>query len=218
MLTEFQGEPVAGGTYPALIWRTFIESALRKLPDGEPQEFAPPPSFYSSPLNVVLRDGRLRLDNGYCRNTQQVAFMSGRAPVATADCKPNEVDVPRVVGLTVAAARARLDAQPLTPVFVYKPALPGQRVGRVVAQYPRGGTLSSYDNVTVVLPKPLDGVVPRVVGLPAQRAHRRLTRAGLRPRVTKERGRRSGFVLSQNPRPGVAATRGMTVTIVVASG
>ena len=25
MLTEFHGEPVAGGTFPALIWKTFME-------------------------------------------------------------------------------------------------------------------------------------------------------------------------------------------------
>ena len=29
MLTEFHGDPVAGGTYPALIWKSFMESALR---------------------------------------------------------------------------------------------------------------------------------------------------------------------------------------------
>ena len=34
MLTEFHGEAVAGGTFPALIWKTFMEKALK---DEEPQ-------------------------------------------------------------------------------------------------------------------------------------------------------------------------------------
>jgi len=37
MKTEFQGEPVAGGTYPAEIWRTFMTALLKidKLPGSE---------------------------------------------------------------------------------------------------------------------------------------------------------------------------------------
>ena len=35
MKTEFQGEPVAGGTYPAGIWKTFMESVLRIDPPPE---------------------------------------------------------------------------------------------------------------------------------------------------------------------------------------
>ena len=32
-------------------------------------------------------------------------------------------------------------------------------------QFPLGGTLSSFDKVTLVLAKPLHGLVPHVVGL-----------------------------------------------------
>src|SRR5207237_2473 len=31
MLTEFQGKAVAGGTFPALIWKSFMEKALAYL-------------------------------------------------------------------------------------------------------------------------------------------------------------------------------------------
>ncbi len=39
MLTEFQGDAVAGGTFPALIWKSFMEQALPYLKD-EPESFA----------------------------------------------------------------------------------------------------------------------------------------------------------------------------------
>jgi penicillin-binding protein 1A len=51
MKTEYQGEPVAGGTYPAGIWKTFMESVLRidPLPEEQVDEAplagaAPPPA------------------------------------------------------------------------------------------------------------------------------------------------------------------------------
>jgi penicillin-binding protein 1A len=38
MQTEFNGEPVAGGTYPAGIWKTFMESVLKLDPPAEVKE------------------------------------------------------------------------------------------------------------------------------------------------------------------------------------
>jgi penicillin-binding protein 1A len=38
MKTEFRGEPVAGGTFPAGIWKTFMESVLRIDPPPKPKE------------------------------------------------------------------------------------------------------------------------------------------------------------------------------------
>ena len=38
MKTEFRGEPVAGGTYPAGIWKTFMESVLKIDPPPEPKD------------------------------------------------------------------------------------------------------------------------------------------------------------------------------------
>src|SRR5436190_3530223 len=43
MTTEYEGGPVAGGTYPALIWKAFMEKALPYLHDA-PESF-PPPSY-----------------------------------------------------------------------------------------------------------------------------------------------------------------------------
>ena len=66
MLTEFNGDAVAGGTFPALIWKSFMEKALPHLKD-EPESFAYPSTPSTEPRRLVLRDGTFQLDNGLCR-------------------------------------------------------------------------------------------------------------------------------------------------------
>jgi penicillin-binding protein 1A len=209
MLTEFHGGPVVGGTYPALIWKTFMESALAAM-NAQPESFPSPPYFSVQSRRVTYRDDRIELDNGLCKTTSLLVYFVGRGPSRTADCKLNEVDVPDVVGTTVAAARARLQAQPLTPQLVYEPAAAGQRIGIVLKQYPAGGTLSSFDKVTLVLAKPLHGRVPGTVGLPLDAARKRLARLRLVPVVSGSGSR----VVAQRPLAGVAAAPGMTVHLV----
>ena len=69
------------------------------------------------------------LDNGLCRSRQEVVYFAGTGPTKTANCLENEVQVPDVRKLTLAEAAARVEAQPLTPKMVYKPAAPLQRPG-----------------------------------------------------------------------------------------
>jgi penicillin-binding protein 1A len=208
MLTQFHGDAVAGGTLPALISKGFMEKALPYLKDG-PQSFPAPSVPGALTRRLVLRDGTFQLDNGLCRNTIQVAYFDGRSPAKTANCKPNEVEVPNVVGDTYEAARARLAAQPLTPVVVYKPASAGQALGVVVKQFPLKGRLSSFDKVTIVFAKPLHGVIPSVVGLPVSRARAKLERLKLQPVVRGLAGR----VVRQRPKAGLAAGAGLPVTL-----
>jgi penicillin-binding protein 1A len=208
MLGEFHGKPVAGGTFPALIWKSFMERALHVLHD-EPQSFPPPQTPSSEPRRLVLRDGSWQVDNGNCRGTVLVSYFDGAPSQRTADCKPNEVEVPSVVGDTYQEAQARLAVQPLTPVVVYKPAAPGQRVGVVVGQLPPRGRLSSYDRVTLVFAKPIHGLVPKVVGLKLGAARRRLQRLKLVPALRGVGSR----VVRQTPGWDVAAGRGLPVTL-----
>jgi penicillin-binding protein 1A len=213
MLTEYHGDPVAGGTYPAEIWKTFMQSADAHL--QLPAESFPSPSTPGAePRRLVLRDGTFQLDNGLCRNTITVEYFSGRAPDKRADCKPNEVEVPNVVGSTYDVAKARLEAQPLTPVVVYKPASPGQALRVVVKQIPAKGRLSSYNKVTIVFAKPLRGVVPRVVGLTVPQARAQLQRLKLQA-VLRGSGQ---HVYRQSPRAGVAAAPGLKITLWVRAG
>ena len=163
---------------------------------------------------VVLRDGSWQGDNGNCRNTIPVAYFEGFGPKRTANCRPNEVEVPSVIGKTFAEAAARLSLQPLTPVVVYKPAVPGQPLGVVVGQIPRSGRLSSYEKVTLVFAKALHGIVPKLVGLPVSEARRRLVRLKLRPFV---RGI-GDTVIAQRPKWNVAAGVGLRITLWVKPG
>jgi penicillin-binding protein 1A len=220
MLTEFHGRAVVGGTFPALIWKSFMESAFTAL-HAAPETFVSPPYLSVVSRRVTYRDGRTELDNGHCRDTTLVVYFSGNGPPTTANCRVNEVEVPNVVGWKLAPARVRLEAQPLTPQLIYKPATAGQRIGTVLRQYPAGGNLSSFDKVTLVLAKPLHGVVPLLVGLSLPAARTKLARLKLRPTVSfdtaaKQAKVKAGHVLSQVPRPGVAAAPGMKVRLVVA--
>ncbi len=213
MLTEFHGRAVAGGTFPAEIWRTFMEKALPYLRD-EPESFAYPSLPSTQSERLVLRDGTFQRDNGLCRDTIRVAYFEGRSPAKTANCKPNEVEVPNVVGDTYPVAQARLAAQPLTPVVVYKPASAGQAIHVVVKQLPPRGRLSSHDKVTIVFAKPLHGVIPRIVGLRVSKARQMLERLKLRP-VLRGNGSR---IVRQRPRAGLAAAPGLRVTLWVRRG
>jgi hypothetical protein len=214
MLSQFEGGPVAGGTFPALIWKTFEEKALHKL--GEPPEyFSAAPSQYASPRQVVYRGNHWYLDNGNCRDSRTILYVSGYGPSQKAPCKPNEVDVPPVVGARLEDAKARLLSMPLTPEVITRPARPGESLGRVVAQFPRRGTLSTWDTVRIVLPKATNGRVPNVVGLSMAKARHRLAVRNIAGLIEGYADGKSGVVLAQYPHAGLAATRNMTVKLIV---
>jgi penicillin-binding protein 1A len=210
MLTEFHGRPVVGGSYPAEVWKAFMQPALTAM-NAQPKSFPSPPYFSTQTQRVTYRDGRVERDDGLCRSTALIVYFTGHGPSKTADCKRNEVEVPNVVGWNVDSARTRLASQPLSTQLVYKPASAGQRVGVVLRQFPDGGTLSSFDKVTLVLAKPLHGLVPKTIGLTLRAARTRLAKLKLVPQVTGKVGR----VVSQQPRAGVAAAPGMKVRLVV---
>jgi penicillin-binding protein 1A len=211
MLTEFHGHPVAGGTFPALIWKSFMTKAIA-LEHLTPQSFPYPPSQYAGPVTVVNRGGLLMRDNGVCKNAYQLAFYGGTGPSRVATCKPNEVEIPDVVGYTLEHAKARLDGQPLTPTVIFRPAKPGERLGIVVGQFPKRGTASAYDKITIVLPKSLNGAIPKVVGLTIARAQAKLARLKLDVTI---QGGSTGKVVDQWPRPGRAAAPGQKMTLTV---
>jgi penicillin-binding protein 1A len=214
---EFDGDPVAGGTFPALIWQSFAKRALARL--DEPPESFPYPSYESVVARqVVFRNNKTLLDNGNCRGARQVLYFVGTGPEAEADCKPNEVDVPNVIGSRLAAAKAHLASMPLVAEVAWRRARPGERLGVVVDQKPKSGTLSSWSTVRIVLPAAGNGRVPKVVGLSVEKARNRLAKRMLGVIYTYVDGGRPGIVLAQSPRPGLAATRNMTVRLVIGRG
>jgi penicillin-binding protein 1A len=213
MLTEFHGDSVAGGTYPALIWKSFMETALGAR-QAEKLQFEPPQYAPAESRSVVMRDGLLQGDNGYCRGAHQVLVFYGEAPRKTADCKPNEVEVPKVVGARLAAARHQLASTPLSPTVVYKPAALGQPVGVVVRTIPKAGArLSAGERVDLVLVKAQHGIIPKLIGLHVDDATERLEGLKVKPDVHGD-----GRVVAQRPKWGTALVPGATVTLVARGG
>jgi penicillin-binding protein 1A len=214
MLSQFEGLPVAGGTFPALIWKSFETKALEKM--GEPPEyFAAPPFQAASPRQVVYRNDHWYVDNGNCKDSRTIMYVSGYGPSEKALCKPNEVDVPHIVGARLADAKARLLSMPLTPEIITRPAKPGEKLGRVVAQFPARGTLSTWDTVRIVIPRSTNGRIPDVVGLTVANARHRLARRDIAGFVEAYADGKPGVVLAQYPRAGLAATMNLTVRLIV---
>ncbi|HET9939418.1 MAG TPA: PBP1A family penicillin-binding protein [Gaiella sp.] len=215
METEFNGEPVAGGTLPALIWKAFMTKALA---DEPPRSFNPAPYLPATSLRVVFRDGRWRRDNGYCPNTRVISYFADTAPETTARCYANEVSVPTLVGRSIDSARVALASVPLTPDVIYVPAEPKTRPGEVVRQLPHGGGfLSANGTVRIFVTAAPDGLVPNLVGssLPAARERSRKLRLKLRVRYGDGP---SGTVLEQSVEAGIAVRPGLPITLLVGRG
>jgi membrane peptidoglycan carboxypeptidase len=214
MTNQFHGKPVAGGTFPALIWKAFMTKALEKLP---PVDFTPPDYGYAAPVTVVNRGGILMRDDGLCKDTAQLEFFGGEVwsagkPAKIATCKANEVEIPYTVGMTVADARARLEGQPLSPQVVYTKAKTGQRTDLVVKQIPPHGTASAGDRVIIVLRKSLHGVVPNVVGMSLKRAQVRLAKVKVQ---VATKGAARGKVVAQSIHPRTATQPGQRIVLTV---
>jgi membrane peptidoglycan carboxypeptidase len=223
MLREFGNKPVAGGTYPSLIFKTFAKTAFEYMQghdryNPEPMTFPEPSYPYASALSVVNRDGQLMRDNGQCKDVHTIVFFSGFEP-PTAPCKPNEVEVPNVVGATVEDAVARLREQPLFATVLYDELRPGQEAGVVISQEPAGGTLGALDSVTLIAAKPLPGgnvaIVPRLVGLTLPEALERLEEADIEAQVQALTRGEAGVIESQLPVPGRGISLDEPVTLWV---
>jgi penicillin-binding protein 1A len=214
MLYEFNGEPVAGGTLPALIWKEFV-SSLEESDDGA--SFEAPPYLGAVPTWVVKRGGTWQLDNGYCRGSQLLVYFADHGPEDEADCKPNEVAVPLVVGMTADTAVARLADQPLGASIAYVPAKAGRLPGVVVKQDPREGGLSANDEVQLWVSKARYGLLPNFVGSSLKDVGQALKRLELRYEVSTAPGP-VGVVLEQSPRAGLAAAPKLRVRLVVGDG
>ena len=122
-------------------------------------------------MTVVNRGGALERDDGVCRNSFQMSSSAERALAG----RNVQAERGRDPGRRRPAARSREDAPrgaTALAAIVYKPARTGDRVGYVVGQFPRKGTASAYDKITLILAKSLHGVIPRVVGLTLAAAER----------------------------------------------
>jgi serine/threonine-protein kinase len=131
---------------------------------------------------------------------------------------PEQVEVPNLVGLSLASATGRLDDLGLTYRTVSEPS--DQPEDEVIAQDPgEGATLDPGGRVTLTVAEPIEQVpVPFVVGLSQQDALDQLRGDGLKGSV-RERDvddeSQDGVVLEQRPGGDTAVDDGSTVVLVV---
>ena len=139
---------VFGGTWPAQIWRLFMEHAVVDLPV---KEFPKPEVGYVSVAVDTTQDPYC-LPNQYTllQNIQTLQFIEGTQPRDT--CKTptslQSVAVPSVIGLQQSAAEQQLqEAGFYVKIAVTKSTQPA---GTVVYQDPQAG-VSAYETSTITL-------------------------------------------------------------------
>jgi penicillin-binding protein 1A len=127
--------------------------------------------------------------------------------------------VPKVVGLTQAAAESVLARAHFTPIAVQVPS--AQPAGTVVSQGPPAGShavLGSPVRIGVSTGHATQALVPDVIGRREADAERAITAAGFRTNVvtvpTHVRAQ-DGVVIDQDPRGGERTNQGGTVSIAV---
>ena len=142
-----------------------------------------------------------------------------RLDVSRARPLPTKIEVPNVVGMTVAEARTELRGIGLS-VLITKVAS-DEPVGTVLRQLPRASAeVREGARVTVTVssgPAELD--VPDVTGLDEASAREQLEAAGFEVEVTDEPTTdtaQDGLVVRQSPSAATARPKGGVVTIVVA--
>ena len=206
MQTEFHGEPVAGGTFPALIWKTFMEPACRNL-TRSPRAFPSPPYLSPQAKRIVCARRRRRARQRLLPRRARGRLLRRPRPATTAKCNPNEVDVPHVVGHTVDTTRGAARGAAADREVIYTPAKAAAAARRRRRPVPeRRARSPSYDDVTLVLAEGAARRVPNLVGLDAAEGARELQPMKLTHHVTSAKGRRARARAA--PAPGVAAAPG----------
>ncbi len=127
--------------------------------------------------------------------------------------------IPQVVGLQRDAAEQRIRARNFQVEI--ERVVSKQRVGTVVEQRPRPGTLYGERGIVVlsIARDPLRVDVPDVKGLPVARAFTRLRGAELRPRSQEVPSKEpKGIVLRQLPGAGTEVPTNSPAVVVISAG
>jgi penicillin-binding protein 1A len=163
---------VFGGTWPAQIWRLFMQRAARDLPV---RDFPSPDVGYVS-VSVDVTQSTPCLPNAYTlpQNIDALQFIQGTEPTETCST-PSDVQsvaVPSVIGLDEASAVVALEDAGFYVEVRAEPST--QPPGVVIYQSPSAGTAETQTStVTVTVSKTgglaSDGAVPAVPVVPAAR-------------------------------------------------
>ena len=143
------------------------------------------------------------------------------AIMAYAFTRPEQVDVPRVIGLGLSDARERLDRAGFEQVEVQRERSLAE-IDRVLRQDPDPGESAPRDEAIVLIVSDGPGKVrvPSVRNTPQERAIKELDRAGLKVTADPQASDtvRRGFAIGTSPVAGTEVDRGSRVRLFVSSG
>ncbi|MEA2507995.1 MAG: penicillin-binding protein [Actinomycetota bacterium] len=218
---------VVGGSFPALIWHSFMQQALANVP---PQPFQQP-AIQVVTLTIDTRNGCLAGPFTPTADQAQATFQPGGQPTRSCPESGDTGSMPDVTGLPIAEATTTLTNDGFE-VTQHKQASTTHPAGRVLSQSPSAGTQVSPGakvSLTVsVKPGTAGGgpvahaSVPNVIGMTRAAALRSLS-ANFRPKVVTEKEpghwkQHRGQVWKQSPAGGKQAEVDSTVTVWVNPG
>ncbi len=216
-MTDVHGISVTGGSFPAQIWAAYMNEALEGI---EPRDFLEPAGSEWVTVSIDPESGLLATE--WCPETISERFLKGTAPTEACPLhSPQEMPVPDVTGLTLAAARAALEEARFVAeaVEINDASFPD---GLVISQDPAAGMSllqGSTVRITYVVGGTSPGVVPTVVGLDVKVAKQSLKAAGYKVSTTDAvADAPAGIVLEQTPQGGTTLENGGSVDLVVSSG
>ncbi len=132
-MSSVHGRKVTGGSFPAEIWRRFMEAALKGT---SAVDFAEPSGLATA--TICLDTGLLATDG--CPRKGSALFLDGGLPkVCTLHAAASTVAVPAVQGLTLDAAEASLAKAGLAAAVTQRQSS-AAATGHVVSQDPAPGT------------------------------------------------------------------------------
>jgi beta-lactam-binding protein with PASTA domain/predicted Ser/Thr protein kinase len=172
-----------------------------------------------APKNTVLEQdplpGSAEEDCGFI-----TLFCSKPKVDLTVSAGPGSGEIPRVNGLSQAAAEKKLEAAGFE-VAIERVNSNSVEEGLIVFSEPRGGDSATHGStVTIFISQgPKLAKVPVLVGTQRRVAVQQIRGRGLTPSVSEEEsGSPAGEVISQSPSAGTEVEPGSTVSIVVSSG
>ena len=216
MVKQFQGGPVFGGTFPALLWKAFTQAAL----EGTPKRNWGPPAPVSGAEIMIDPATGLRAGPN-CPRARAVVMAYAKMPSETSRCAGTVIPTPEVTSETARQAQITLDRAGLLPQILQAVPPAGERAGHVFAQQPEPGEpIELGSRVRVSVAKPVTWVtVPDLIGLNIAAARSTLRVAGFKVRETRGAyGKPIGRVYSQYPIPLKLAAKGALITLIVSDG
>jgi penicillin-binding protein 1A len=218
---------VVGGSFPALIWHSYMLEALSGVAPHPFQQ----PNVHVVTVTIDTRTGCLAGPFTPPADQAPVAFQTGAQPTATCPQKGDTLAMPDVTGLAATTASATLTYDGLH-VTQHKQISHTHPEGIVLAQSPSAGTrLKPGAGVTLTVSVkpgtngasgPARATVPDVLGMSRPEAQRAIS-ANFQPQVVvaKQNGhwkKNKGLVWKESPGGGTQAEVDSSVTIWINPG